>query len=36
MRSFIRLFTIIISSLGVRILRAYISEVIKKLLIEVK
>jgi len=36
MRLFIRLFTIIISSLGVRILGAYISEVIKRLLIEVK
>jgi hypothetical protein len=36
MRSPIRLFTVIISSLGVRILGAYMSKVVKKLLIKVK
>jgi hypothetical protein len=36
MRLSIRLFTIIISSLGVRILGAYMFEVVKRLLIEVK
>jgi len=36
MRLFIRLFIIIINSLGVYILRAYISKVVKRLLIEVK
>jgi hypothetical protein len=36
MRLSIRLFAVIISGLGVRILGAYISEVVKRLLIEVK
>jgi hypothetical protein len=36
MRLSIRLFTIIISGLGVRILGAYMSKVVKRLLIEVK
>jgi hypothetical protein len=36
MRSSIRLFAVIISSSGVYILGAYISEVVKRLLIEVK
>jgi hypothetical protein len=36
MRLSIRLFAIIISSLGVYILGAYISKVVKRLLIEVK
>jgi hypothetical protein len=36
MRSFTRLFTIIISGLGVYILGAYMSKVVKRLLIEVK
>jgi hypothetical protein len=36
MKLSIRLFAVIISGLGVRILGAYISEVVKRLLIEVK
>jgi hypothetical protein len=36
MKSSIRLFTIIISSSRVRTLRAYISEVVKRLSIEIK